>query len=308
MMDLLVVAPGAAALEEALRGRLPPEVRASFFSDPLQVPDAALQAEIALGAPDLLAPLTENMPALRWVQSTWAGITPFLQTRRRNYQLTGVKNIFGVAMSEYVLGWLLALERSILQHAASQSWNFCRDRGLSNLSLGIAGMGNIGEEVARRCRPFVREVVGLSTRGAAVDACAVCFASSERLTFARGLDALVLLLPDVPGTDRLVDAALLDCLRPGAILINAGRANALHMPAVLDALDRGGLSAAVLDVLPQEPLPDTDPLWSHPGLYITSHTAAPTRTIDIVQVFLDNLDCYRSGSALCGLIDFERGY
>jgi phosphoglycerate dehydrogenase-like enzyme len=68
------------------------------------------------------------------------------------------------------------------------------------------------------------------------------------------------------------------------------------------------LRAAVLDVLPTEPLPEDDPLWTTPGVYITSHTAAPTETTDIVPLFLDNLSRYLDGQPLRYEVDFERGY
>jgi phosphoglycerate dehydrogenase-like enzyme len=61
-------------------------------------------------------------------------------------------------------------------------------------------------------------------------------------------------------------------------------------------------------VLHREPLPDDDPLWAVPGLYITSHTAAPTDTAMVVDLFLDNLDRFRRGETLRGLVDFDRGY
>jgi phosphoglycerate dehydrogenase-like enzyme len=64
----------------------------------------------------------------------------------------------------------------------------------------------------------------------------------------------------------------------------------------------------VLDVLDQEPLADEDPLWQVPGLYISSHTSAPTDMERIAGVFLDNLACYRAGRPLQGVIDFGRGY
>ena len=76
----------------------------------------------------------------------------------------------------------------------------------------------------------------------------------------------------------------------------------------LRALESGRLSALVLDVFEEEPLADDDPLWSVPGLYITSHTAAPTETSAIARLFLANLARFQSGETLIGRIDFDRGY
>lgn len=311
-MDVTVVSARAQALEQALCSslaeRVPDDVTLRFFSNGEALCNAARNAEIALGAPDALAPLLADMPQLRWVQSTWAGITPFLSVPRRDYLLTGVKDIFGESMSEYVLGWLLALQRGILRRANARHWDESLDPGLSSLSVGIAGVGSIGAAVAPSLSPWVAEIRGLNSDGRAVEGCDQCFSSDARLAFADGLDVLVMILPDTGGTNALVDASLLARLKPGAILINVGRANALDLPAALAALEAGRLSAAVLDVLQREPLPAGDPLWTVPNLYISSHTSAPTDMERIAGVFLDNLERYRSVKPLRGVIDFSRGY
>lgn len=303
-----LVSPNAAELAAAIAPALPGDVALRTATTGGELDDDGLAADIAFGAPDQLAPLLDRLPRLRWVQSTWAGITPFLEQPRRDYLLTGAKDIFGAAMSEYVLGWILALERSVIRHATAHHWDDRRDRGLGELRLGIAGVGSIGREVARRCAPFFAEIVGLNSDGRDVPGCARCYASRERLAFADGLDALAMLLPATPATTLLVDAALLAAMRPGAIVVNGGRANALDQAAALGALETGHLSAVVLDVMPREPLPADDPLWTVPGLYITSHTAAPTDTQAIANLFLANLRRYRAGEPLAGLIDFARGY
>ncbi len=134
--------------------------------------------------------------------------------------------------------------------------------------------------------------------------------AAEQLSrdFAGGLDVLAMILPDTPSTDRLVDGRVLECLHDGAILINTGRGNSLDLQAALLALRSGRLKAAVLDVLDEEPLADGDPLWAEPGVYITSHTSAPTEMDAIVDVFLDNLRRFEAGEVLAGIVDFERGY
>ncbi|WP_439100912.1 NAD(P)-dependent oxidoreductase [Congregibacter sp.] len=311
-MDIAVVSSRADALEAifvgALKQRIPKDVTLHFYKDPDALDGCALGAAVALGAPDVLAPLLEKMPQLRWVQSTWAGVTPFFDVPRRDYLLTGVKDIFGASMSEYCLAWVLALERSVLSHANAVSWQPHIDSGLSELRVGIAGVGSIGAAVARAFRPFVKEIRGLNSDGRAVPECDHCFASAERLSFARDLDVLIMLLPDTPATDGLVDAPVLDTLASGAVVINGGRANALDLDAALRAKASGQLKALVLDVFHEEPLEDDDALWHTPGIYVTSHTAAPTDIQSIAKVFVDNLQRYQQGEPLQGVIDFERGY
>jgi phosphoglycerate dehydrogenase-like enzyme len=237
MTTITVLTPRAAEIEDALRPRLPDDVRLFAARGPEELPDEALAAEIAFGAPDQLAALVPRLPRLRWAQSTWAGITPFLEQPRRDFLLTGARGIFGAAMSEYVLGWILALERSILRHARATHWDERTDRGTAGLRVGIAGVGSIGEEVARRSAPFFREIVGLNSDGHDVPGCARCFPREQVMEFAAGLDVLVMLLPATAATKNLVDARVLGQLSRGAIVINAGRAHSLHLDDTLQALE-----------------------------------------------------------------------
>lgn len=233
---------------------------------------------------------------------------PLLDTGRSDFSLTGVRDLFGAPMSEYVLAWLLARQRGVLNRANAKTWDTGSERGLQGLQVGIMGTGSIGRAVAHSCHALGCEVRGLSRSGHHLPPFEACFTTDQTTPFAAGLDALIALLPDHAGTDGLVNAALLKHLNPGATLINAGRANSVILSDVLTALDIGQLGAAVLDVLATEPLPDTSELWQHQNLYITSHSAAPTPVGGIVEVFLQNYARYCRGDTLLHPISFERGY
>lgn len=304
----LLVSGRARELREVLLDKLPANVSVKFHESSAEVAEADFGAEFLVGAPDELARLLPKLPAVKWVQSTWAGVRPLVDLNRRDYQLTGLKNVFGRSMAEYVLGWSLALHRSILTHATAEHWEWKPEPGLAPLRLGIAGTGSIGQEVAAYCAPFFRDIVGLNSKGTACPFVSVCYPTSERLSFARGVDVLVLILPDTPATDRLVDLELLRTLNPGAIVINGGRANALVLEDLVKTLRTGQLAAAVVDVFTQEPLPRESALWDENNLYITSHTAAPTAMTAIADVFLKNLSLYVAGKPLEGCIDVSRGY
>ena len=270
---------------------------------------AALRAaDILLGPPDTLVHCLDDGAALSWVQSTWAGVTPLVAHPRRDYVLTGVKGIFGQAMTEYVLGWLLALERRIIARAGQRCWDDRIEPGVANRRLGVLGTGSIGGAVARGSASLGLSVSGLNSDGRAVDGFSPCYATRDRLQFAQGLDYLVALLPDTAATRNLVDRELLSRLSPGAIVINAGRAGTLVEDDLLAALGSGQLRAAVLDVTPVEPLPADDRLWSVQNLYLTSHTAAPSAPAALVELFCDNYRRYLADEPLRHRVDFERGY
>ena len=308
MHNVVLLAAPDSALAQALAVRNLPDIHLQVYA-PAAVPEEVLaEAEVIVGAPDHIVPLVRGAQRLRWVQSTWAGVTPLLQNGEPPYQLTALKAVFGDVMSEYVLGWLLALERRVLVHSRSKRWLTGRESSVRGKRMGIMGTGSIGTVVAQRANAFGIECVGLNRDGRSGSGFERCYATSDRLSFATGLDYLVGLMPHTPDTDALVDAVLLAQLAPTAIFINAGRANAVSHGDLVSALEDGRLRAAVLDVLPDEPLSSSDPLWSVENLHITSHTAAPTADAMIVDVFADNYQRYVSGQPLAHLVDFARGY
>lgn len=308
MQPLLILCPEADTLAGLLSPALPGELYALPCSDPSMLPAVAARAEIALAGPGPLASVLHELPALRWVQSTWAGVTPLVDAPRRDYLLSGVKDIFDVPMREYVLGWLLALQRQIPARAQATHWHYAVDPPLCGQRLGILGTGALGRAVAQAALAFGVESLGMNTSGRTVAPFTRCFRHEDRLALAAEVDALICLLPDTPAARGTVDGAMLEALPRGALLLNAGRGSSVDTQAVLDALASGRLRAAVLDVLPEEPLPASSPLWHVPNLYITSHTAAPTQVEGIARVFLDNLERWRSGQQPRWLVDFERGY
>ena len=308
MPRVLVLSPPDSALSRCLQSAELPDF-IPVISAPEDVSPAQLaEAEILLGPPAAVAPLLRHCPNLRWVQSTWAGVRPLIETTFRNYQLTALKGVFGQAMSEYVLGWILALERRIIERASDLAWNDASDRSVAGRRMGIMGTGSIGGEVAAAAAAMGIDVIGLNSDGRDVTGFNRCYPVAERLAFASELDYLVGLLPDTPDTNGLVDAVLLAALADDALFINGGRANCVVENDLLAALERRTLRAAVLDVLPIEPLPESSPLWQVEGLYITSHTAAPTAETAAAAVFCDNYLRFAAGKPLKYVVDFARGY
>ena len=305
---LLLLAPDADALVERLAGRLPPALAIITCSDSGSARRRGARATLALASPALLAEALDDLPALRWVQSTWAGVRPLVDHPRRDYTLTGVRGIFGQAMGEWVLGWLLAMERGILRRSRATRWEGKPDGTVAGKRLGILGTGAIGRAVARRAMALGIECRGINRSGSAVEGFADTFPIGEATRAAADCDYLLALLPDTPETAGIVDADLLSALPAGAIFLNGGRGSTVDTEAVVAALDTGKLRAAVLDVLPEEPLADDDPLWTVDSLYITSHTAAPTDPDAVVELFLANLARDREGRELSDVVDFRRGY
>ncbi len=267
--------------------------------------------EVVLGRPDFLAQLMDTAPPVRWVQSTWAGVTPLIQHAYRDYVLTGVKGIFGQQMSEYVLTHLLAHEGRLRQRWQSQQsglWDNRVSGSLCDKTLGIMGTGSIGAAVAESCAALGVRCTGLNSSGRSHPAFQQVFAPDELTEFLQDADYVLGLLPDLPSTTGLLNARAFESMKKDALLINVGRGNLIVEDDLVLALKTQKIAGAVLDVFQQEPLPADSALWSAPDLTITGHIAAVSRPDDIAGLFLQNYERYCSGQALLHTIDFDKGY
>ena len=269
-------------------------------------------ANIILGRPELVVRILGQAERLEWVQSSFAGIEPFCASNlRKGYILTGVKGVFGPLMSEYVFGYILALERNILETRENQKqtlWRKIPYRSLAGLTIGICGLGSIGRHIALTASHFKMRVLGLSRSAAPTPNVEKVFGPPEIAEFASHLDYLVAVLPNTPSTKQLISADVFEHLQKSAVLINVGRGNTVDEDALATALRDGILRAAVIDVFDTEPLPSHSPLWELENAYVTPHNSAPTFPRDIADIFCDNYKRFRSREPLKYLIDLERGY
>jgi phosphoglycerate dehydrogenase-like enzyme len=273
--------------------------------------DAYHGEPVILGRPDFLVGLLKTRPPVQWLQSTWAGVTPLIKLAFRDYRLTGVKGVFGPAMAEYVLAYLLAHEIRLAQrrHAQQQRrWDATLSGTLQGKVLGILGTGSIGCHVATVAQQFAMEPIGLNTKGNSVAPFRQVYASAQLMEFLSRCDYVVGILPDVPATTGLLDARAFAAMQETAYLVNVGRGNLVDDQALCQALINGRIAGAVLDVFREEPLPEDSPLWDAPDLLITGHIAAVSRPADIARLFVENYRRFCSGRELLHLVDFAKGY
>ena len=312
MNRLLIVAQNADLYAEALVGRTPHDLTITT-SDGSDLDDATIrQANIILGAPSLVAGILAPADNLEWVQSAFAGIEPFFESGlRRDFILTGVKDVFGPLMSEYVFGYILGLERNLFSardHQKQKVWKSLPYRTLAGLTIGICGLGSIGRHLATTAAHFQMRVLGLSRSATQTPHVELSYDSSGIKKFAQQLDYMVVVLPDTPSTRKIIDAEVINYLPDSAVLINVGRGSSVDQDAVAAALRTGRLRAAVLDVFEAEPLPAESPLWEIENAYITPHNSALSFPADIADIFCENYARFCSGKPLKYVVDFDRGY
>lgn len=270
------------------------------------------ECEIILGEPRLLREVLPNIPHLKWVQSMYAGVESLMEpSLRRDYLLTNARGVFGELMSEYVFGYLLAHEKKIFERRQAQhskKWDRFESGMLRGKTLGLLGVGSIGAELADMAKHFRTTVHGFTRASETSKNVDKYYHGNDILEFANGLDYLVCILPRTEGTNKIVDANLLNALPSHAIFINVGRGNALDEPALEKVLKNGKIAGAVLDVTETEPLPEEHPFWTTPNLLLTFHTSAISHPEDITSLFIENYLLYIDSKPLKHQVDFERGY
>lgn len=268
--------------------------------------------EILLGSPHLIRGSLASLPALSWVQSTAAGVELLMDPAlRRDYTLTNARNVFGRLMTEYVFGYLLAHERQIFQRFKDQQakhWNPAKLGVLYGKTLGLLGVGSIGSEIARVAKFFEMTVHGYTRESQESTYVDRYFHGDHLPEFASGLDYLVAVLPNTHGTQKLVNASVLNALPAHAVFMNVGRGASVDEGALIEALQQNKIAAAILDVFEHEPVPQESPLWTTPNLLMTFHTSAPSLPEDLAKLFIENYKLFYAGKPLKHQVDFEKGY
>ncbi len=309
---LLILSKNKDVYLELIQASKLPHLKIIASSDANIAKSEGAECNIIFGEPGLIHPILPYLTRLQWIQSTWAGITPFLQAGyRKDYQLTGVKDIFGPQMSEYVFSYLLAHEKRIDSYRESQvkkEWDTRLPGQLKGKTIGILGVGSIGAHIAQTATHFQMKTKGYTYRSSDCKWIDHYYHGDELLEFVRDLDYLVSTLPDTANTTHLINHTVLHAMKSNAILINVGRGNAIDELALIEALTQEIIGGAVLDVFEQEPLPTDHPFWQTPNTTITAHISAVSYPEDITPIFVNNYHRFMNRQPLKYLINFERGY
>lgn len=309
---LLILSKNADTYLQLIEAYKLPNLKIIALSEMEHAKTEGADCHIVFGEPGLIHSILPYLTKLEWIQSTWAGITPFLHADyRKDYQLTGVKDIFGPQMSEYVFCYLLMHEKQVHTYRQSQTkkvWYPRLPGQLKGKTIGILGVGSIGAHVAQTAKHFQMRTKGYTHRSTACEWIDDYYHGPQLLEFVRDLDYLVSTLPDTPNTTHLINHSVLQAMKSSAILINIGRGNAIHEEALIDALNQQTIGGAVLDVFQEEPLPNDHPLWQTPNTTITAHISAISYPEDITPIFINNYQNFINRQPLKYLIDFERGY
>ena len=255
---------------------------------------------------------------LRLYQSIGAGVDSALcpELIADDVPLSSEKGGVGVHLAEHAFALLLALTRGL--HTAIRTPDYglresirVDQRELYEQTMGIVGFGGTGRAIAHRAVGFGMRVLGVDIEDVPPEPGVEAIWKPDRLHELLAVsDVVVIGLPLTKATRHLFTRDLFRRMKPTAILINVTRGEIVYGDDLLTALNEGLVWGAGLDVTDPEPLPKNHPLWTHPRVIVTPHTAggSPRRADRIVDTFCENLRRLRAGRPLVALIDKQKGY
>jgi len=260
--------------------------------------------------PGLLA----SLPRLRLIASLGAGVDHLFAAAGPPPNVPIVRVVdpyMTTAMSEYVQLQVLRLHRQDPTYRLQQekrSWHELPQPNAAERRVGILGLGVLGGDAALKLRVLGFDVAGWSRVHKRLPGIP-CFAGADGLAalLARS-EILVCLLPLTPATEGILSSPRFALMPRGAAIINCARGRHLVEEDLIPALDSGQLSAAILDVFRQEPLPAGHAFWRHPRITVTPHIAAATHAPTAAPAVAENLRRLAAGEPLLHRVDPQQGY
>lgn len=180
---------------------------------------------------------------------------------------------------------------------------------LSGKTLGIPGLGAIGQDLARMATSIGMRVIGTKRSGGDIPGVEVLPPERTDEVLAQS-DFVVLLLPATPQTENFIDATRLARMKQGASLLNCGRGHLVKDADLIASVEVKRIAGAVLDVFRQEPLPSDHPFWATEGILVLPHIGGghPSRDAVVARLFSENLSRFLDGKPLREVVDRDVGY
>lgn len=273
-------------------------------------------ADIVFGQPDPAALLSSNV---KWAHISSAGITrydtPEVRTslREKGITLTNSSSVYFEPCAEHLLAFMLAASRNLPTSLASQhvspstpEWAALRNSMalLVGQSAVILGYGAIARRLVELLAPFRMSIVGFRRNPRGDEGVPMVSTDGDLSVALSATDHVINILPDSAETHRFFNAVRFDSLKRGVFFYNIGRGATVDQEALADALHRGTVAAAWLDVSDPEPLPADHPLVLAPNCHITPHLGGgQTREKEaLVEHFVKNVAAHIAGRGMADVV------
>ncbi|HEY2803215.1 MAG TPA: D-2-hydroxyacid dehydrogenase [Actinomycetota bacterium] len=266
--------------------------------------------------PSLLPSVWDAADDLRWIQTASAGVDRLLFPAlvESDVVVTNARGVFDEPIAEWALASILAFATELgnsVRDTVAHRWHHRTTERAEGKRLLVIGPGPIGRAAGRLARGVGMDVEAVGTRARGPEEPFQRIHGPESFHEALGAADYVLdAMPLTPRTNHAFDARAFAAMKPSARFLNVGRGGTVDTEALVDALRRGAIAGAALDVFEEEPLTENHPLWSLPNVIVSPHMAGDVADWEerVVEVFLDNLARFADGRTLRNVIDKERGF
>ena len=276
----------------------------TYHLDPAAPPPAGnFEAILIRSNTKLPEALVKQIPSIRMVATCGVGYDnlPLAYLKQHGIQATNTPEVLNDAVCELAIGMMLGLMRRIPESEAfvkSGAWAktpFKLTTTLAGKQVGIAGMGRIGQDLAKRLEPFK---VKIAYSGPSPKQVPYTYYPKVK-DLAQNCDVLFLACPATPDTDKMVNAEVLEALGPTGFLVNIARGSVVDENDLLYALQHKKIAGAALDVFENEPNPNKVFL-NLDNVLLTPHIgSATTETrIAMTNLAVDNLEAFFANQPL----------
>ena len=289
-----------------------------FYTAEAEIPQSNFDADIIYGfAPSIV----KSSMKLKWLCVPWAGVDSLMTPgyfANEECLLSNAAGAYGVSIAEHMIAVSLVMMRRLnefFEETRNGQWLKPRPQtSLKDCRITVLGTGDIGTTFANRARAFEpAEITGVCRSGKNSEPVYdKVLPVSELDSILPQTDLLAMSLPATAETRGILSRERISLLPQGAYIVNVGRGSAIDEDALADALDKGLIAGAALDVFQTEPLPPDNRLWKTKNLIITPHVAgnmtlAHTRNKN-VSMFLEDLKNFTEGAPLKYLVNRKLGY
>lgn len=285
----------------------------SLRNDQTLADDLAARTDILVGRRP--GSYLKRMPRLRWIQAMTAGVDPWLASPHLSTEVTlcCARGSHRISMPENILGALFHLTKPYMPIALDQResrWTKRMSVPLAGKTLGILGLGAVGQEVARKATALEMRVIGTKRTPVPLPNVERVFGQEQTDEVLGASDFVLLLLPSTAETENFINKDRLRAMKPTAWLLNFARGALIVDADLIAAVQSKTIAGAVLDVFREEPLPATHPFWKTEGILVLPHLGGghPERSAAVAEIFADNARRFLAGEPLNAVVDRARGY
>lgn len=290
------------------------DVQYTWLDPAAEVPDT-LEADVLLTTVvhgESTRALMHPRYGIDWIHVFGTGIDGFDISAVGDRELTCSRGATAIPIAEWTLAMILASAKQLPDSWCTrppERWHFASLQSLAGQTLALAGLGSIGQAVARRALAFEMRVKALVRKQRPTPVAGVELVTDVPALLADA-DHIVLAAPATPATRHLLNAGNLAGLKPGAHLVNVARASLIDEHALREALEDGRLARASIDVADPEPLPASHWFYNHPQVYFSPHISwsSPSVMQPMVDRFVVNVEHRLHGRSLEFEVNKAAGY